>query len=158
MPPTHTQQDHDVIARQAWMRVLARAGADDIRTCLRDAGIEPQWTRVRGPESGLAMVRGRVGGSGAPFNLGEMSVTRCTVCLANGTVGHAYVVGRDQAQAELAAVADALLLAPDTHESMQRAVIAPLAAPQARARETIARKAAATRVDFFALSTMRTTS
>ena len=32
------------------------------------------------------MVRGRVGGTGAPFNLGEMSVTRCSVRLADGSL------------------------------------------------------------------------
>jgi alpha-D-ribose 1-methylphosphonate 5-triphosphate synthase subunit PhnG len=158
MRSSDDQNDNDVVARQAWMRVLARAGADDIRAALRDAGISADWTRVRGPDSGLVMVRGRAGGNGAPFNLGEMSVTRCTVRLADGTIGHAYVAGRDLAQAELAAVADALLLDRRTHESVQRSVIAPLAAAQAAARQTVARKAAATRVDFFALSTMRTTA
>ena len=67
---------------------------------------------MRGPETGLVMVRGRAGGSGSPFNLGEMTVTRCTVQLGSGTAGHAYIAGRDERQAELAAVADALLQDP----------------------------------------------
>ena len=156
MPAPRAQSPFDVEARRVWMRVLARAGANDIRAALREAGIEPTWTRVRGPENGLVMVRGRAGGSGPPFNLGEMSVTRCTISLPDGAVGHAYVAGRDHERAELAAVADALLLGA-AHENVYSNVVAPLAAAQAAARETTARKAAATRVDFFALGTMRMT-
>ena len=67
---------------------------------------------LRGPEAGLVMVRGRAGGGGAPFNLGEMTATRCTVRTEAGFVGHAYVAGRNERQAELAALADALLQDP----------------------------------------------
>jgi alpha-D-ribose 1-methylphosphonate 5-triphosphate synthase subunit PhnH len=35
-------------------------------------------------------IRGRIGGGGAPFNVGEATVTRATVRLATGEVGHAY--------------------------------------------------------------------
>jgi alpha-D-ribose 1-methylphosphonate 5-triphosphate synthase subunit PhnG len=101
------------------------------------------------------MVRGRAGGGGAPFNLGEMTVTRCTVRVGDGLVGHAYVAGRDSHQAELAAVMDALMqdsgLAPD----LEAGVIAPLEAAQATRRAERAGKAAATSVQFFAMQTMR---
>src|SRR5580692_3071512 len=99
-------------ARQHWMSVLARAPAEAIESALTRLGPLPVWTRVRGPETGLVMVRGRAGGSGSPFNLGEMTVTRCTVRMNSGLAGHAYVSGRDERQAELAAVADALLQDP----------------------------------------------
>ncbi len=75
--------------------------------------ILPDYTVLRGPESGLVMVRGRAGGGGAPFNLGEMTVTRCTVRTESGLVGHAYIAGRDERRAELAALADALMQDPD---------------------------------------------
>ncbi len=68
---------------------------------------------LRGPEAGLVMVRGRTGGGGAPFNLGEMTTTRCTVRTDAGFVGHAYVAGRDERLAEVAALADALLQDPE---------------------------------------------
>ena len=42
-------------------------------------GTLPDYRVLRGPEAGLVMVRGRTGGGGAPFNLGEMTATRCTV-------------------------------------------------------------------------------
>ena len=115
----------------------------------------PSYTVLRGPEVGLAMTRARAGGGGAPFNVGEMTVTRCTVRSAEGRVGHAYVAGRDLRQAELAAALDAALQNPARHDAIERAVIAPLAAAQENARAEVARKAAATRVQFFTMATMR---
>src|ERR1700676_5003636 len=101
-------------ARRHWMSVLARAPAEAIESALTGEGPLPVWTRVRGPETGLVMVRGRAGGSGSPFNLGEMTVTRCTVRLGSGVAGHAYIAGRDERRAELAAGADGLLEDPNT--------------------------------------------
>jgi len=141
-----------VAARQNWMSILARASAAAIEAALTKDRPLPTWTRVRGPETGLIMVRGRAGGSGAPFNLGEMTVTRCTVLLTSGAAGHAYVAGRDERQAELAAVADALL---QEDEDLRDAVIAPLAEAQLESRQTRAEKAAATRVEFFSMRNMR---
>ncbi len=141
--------------RQIWMAVLARATAADLRAHLADAPVLPGYRVLRGPEAGLVMVRGRAGGGGAPFNLGEMSVTRCTVRDDEGQIGHAYVAGRDAAQAELAARIDAALQSDLRHDQLQAAVIAPLAAAQQSAQATQARKAAATRVQFFTLATMR---
>jgi len=143
-------------ARRHWMSVLARAAADELQSCLADHGGAPGYQRLRGPESGLVMVRGRAGGAGAPFNLGEMTVTRCTVRTASGQVGHAYVTGRDTRKAELAAVLDALLQDPDRRAALTEGVIATLAARQAAARAEVARKAAATKVQFFAMRNMRT--
>ena len=59
---------------------------------------------LRRPETGLVMLRGRAGGTGQAFNLGEASVTRCSVRLSDGQVGTGYVLGRDQRKAELVAV------------------------------------------------------
>jgi len=146
----------ETAARQRWMAILARADAAAIQARLADAPALPDSTILRGPECGLVMLRGRAGGGGEKFNLGEMSVTRCTVRNAAGFVGHAYVQGRDSGQARLAAVLDAALQDPARHDALAAAVIAPLAAAQQAARETRAAKAAATRVQFFTLATMRT--
>jgi alpha-D-ribose 1-methylphosphonate 5-triphosphate synthase subunit PhnG len=143
-------------ARRHWMSVLARATADELEGCLADHGGAATYQRLRGPESGLVMVRGRAGGGGAPFNLGEMTVTRCTVRTAAGQVGHAYVAGRDARQAELAAVIDALLQDPARGAALRDGVIARLAAGQAASRTEVAQKAAATKVQFFAMRNMRT--
>ncbi|MSP00170.1 MAG: phosphonate C-P lyase system protein PhnG [Acetobacteraceae bacterium] len=137
------------------MSVLARAPASAIEDGLTRHAPLPAWTVVRGPETGLVMVRGRAGGSGSPFNLGEMTVTRCTVRLESGAAGHAYIAGRDERRAELAAVADALLQDPAQRASLQEALIVPLAEMQRAERQDRAEKAAATRVDFFAMRTMR---
>lgn len=142
-------------ARRRWMAVLARASAAEIAHHLDALPPPPAHVTLRGPETGLVMVRGRAGGDGAPFNLGEMTVTRCAVRLADGRVGHAYVAGRDARQAELAALVDALLLDEEARPALEAAVIAPLAAAQAERRATEARRAAATRVQFFTMTQMR---
>ena len=99
------------------------------------------------------MVRGRTGGGGAPFNAGEMTMARCTVRVGDHT-GHAYVAGRDLHQAELAAVLDAALQDP-ARTDRWRGVIDRLAEAQAARRDAMAAKAAATRVQFFTMATMR---
>ncbi len=144
----------DTVERQRWMGVLARADADAIEQCLGGAALPPH-ARLRGPEIGLVMVRGRAGGDGAPFNLGEMTVTRCAVRLADGTVGHSYRAGRDARAAELSAALDAALQDPARRPALLEAVVEPLAAGQAAERAAVARKAAATRVRFFTMGNMR---
>lgn len=141
--------------RRAWMGVLARSGGDAIAARMATLPPLPAHARLRGPETGLVMLRGRQGGDGAPFNLGEMTVTRCTVRLADGTLGHAYVAGRDSRQAELAALLDAALQVPGLHAAVMAEVIAPLAEAEAARRAAVARKAAATKVAFATMAIMR---
>jgi alpha-D-ribose 1-methylphosphonate 5-triphosphate synthase subunit PhnG len=137
------------------MAVLARARADQLQALLAGCGAPDAHTVIRGPEGGLVMVRGRAGGGGAAFNLGEMTVTRCTVRTGPGHIGHAYVAGRDARQAELAALVDGLMQDPDWSDRLEAAVIAPLEQEQASARAARAAKAAATQVQFFAMQTTR---
>ena len=144
-----------VAERRRWMGILARASAVEIERHLADIPAPPPHRRLRGPETGLIMVRGRAGGDGAAFNLGEMTVTRCAVRLEDGRVGHAYVAGRDARQAELAALVDALLLDDAARPAIAEAVIEPLAAAQDARRAAEARRAAATRVQFFTMTQMR---
>jgi alpha-D-ribose 1-methylphosphonate 5-triphosphate synthase subunit PhnG len=140
--------------RQAWMGVLARADRATLEQALEALDPAPTWTRLRAPETGMVMVRGRAGGDGAQFNLGEMTVTRCAVRLACGAIGHAYVAGRDQRKAELVAVLDALLQAGPHAASLRAGLIAAEAARQQARREDALRRAAATRVDFFSMVRM----
>ncbi|MEJ0019944.1 MAG: phosphonate C-P lyase system protein PhnG [Acetobacteraceae bacterium] len=144
--------DQPHAARQKWMAVLARAQADMLGERLGDP---PAYRVLRGPETGLVMVRGRTGGGGAPFNLGEMTATRCTIRTDDGFVGHAYIAGRNERLAELAALADALLQDPVRRPVLLAEVIEPLAQAQQAQREAVAAKAAATRVQFFAMQNMR---
>jgi alpha-D-ribose 1-methylphosphonate 5-triphosphate synthase subunit PhnG len=143
-------------ARRRWMAILARAASDQLQALLAGCGAPASYTVVRGPEGGLVMVRGRAGGGGAAFNLGEMTVTRCTVSTEAGCVGHAYIAGREERRAELAALTDALMQDPNWAEVIEHHVIAPLEREQTEERAERSRKAAATRVEFFALQTMRT--
>lgn len=137
------------------MGLLARAGADRLQVFVAALGPLPSCMILRGPEPGLVMVRGRTGASGAPFNLGEMTVTRCSVRLtsgaAMGAVGHAYVSGRNTEQARLAAILDAMLLASERVAEIERAILAPLEAAAMDRRNARARQSAATKVDFFTM-------
>jgi alpha-D-ribose 1-methylphosphonate 5-triphosphate synthase subunit PhnG len=144
MEPSRTYQ------RKDWMRLLARAKASDIAALLRDLPPLPTDALVRPAETGTIMVEGRAGGSGARFNLGEATVTRCVVRVGEH-LGFSYALGRDREQAHLAAKLDALLQDESRREALLEAVIAPLAEAQKKARELASRKAAATKVDFFTL-------
>jgi alpha-D-ribose 1-methylphosphonate 5-triphosphate synthase subunit PhnG len=140
----------ETAARQQWMSVLAQASVDDLEGAWRRLGAPPSYRLLRRPEVGLVMVRGRAGGSGQRFNLGEMTVTRCTVEL-EGRLGHAYVGGRDRRHAELAAVFDALLLDDGRRPTLERRLIAPLAAAQGERQRLAAARSAGTRVEFFTM-------
>lgn len=137
----------DTTSRQAWMGLLARAIPARLEQLFPDL---PPHDMLRPPEVGAVMVQGRAGGTGQPFNLGEVTVTRCALRLASGAVGHAHVQGRDKAHATRAAVLDALLQT-DAAAPLRASVLAPLEAEETARRATRAAKAAATRVEFFTL-------
>lgn len=140
----------DTERRKAWMSLLAKAPDQDLLDMWGDFASAPDFTWLRAPEVGGVMVRGRMGGTGAPFNLGEMTVTRCSLSLADGTVGHGYVQGRSKKKAEAAALIDALMqtsAAPD----VQGRILAPLGNLMADRAKTRSEKAAATKVDFFTM-------
>ncbi len=137
------------IDRQTWMAALARADLETLECLAADLAERPH-TVLRRPETGMVMVRGRIGGSGDPFNLGEASVTRCAVRLPCGTVGHAYALGRDQRHAQLSALLDALLQT-DESSRIKAQVIVPLVERQSQRKAARAAAAAVTRVDFFTM-------
>ncbi len=110
----------------------------------------PPFAYLRKPETGLVMVRGRMGGIGSPFNIGETTVTRCTIRLADGTIGHAFVTGRSHEHAVTAAVCDALLQGASGNDLAEK-VVTPLAQERAERERTLALQNAATKVDFFTM-------
>jgi len=138
--------------RQRWLAVLAKADAEELERLWRELGAPPEFRHLRAPETGLVMLRGRMSGEGAPFNVGEMTVTRCSVVLADSTVGHGYVGGSDVRHAEIAALCDALLQTDDRRDEVEARVIAPLAAAHEARRQRTAARAAATRVEFFTVA------
>jgi alpha-D-ribose 1-methylphosphonate 5-triphosphate synthase subunit PhnG len=136
--------------RQAAMAVLAHADAADIAGHL-DSLVLPAHESLREPENGLVMVRGRTGGDGAPFNLGEATVSRAAVRLATGEVGFGYTLGRDRHKARMIALCDALIQTADHADTIETKVLAPLRAAMIAERNRRAAETAATRVDFYTL-------
>lgn len=138
--------------RQEWMRVLAQAEPAELERAFAALPALPAHRWLRKPETGMAMVRARSGGTGSQFNLGELTVTRCALLLEDGTMGVAYVRGRSQRHAEQAALADALLQTGQWHDRLQDALIDPLARAAHERRDRKARTAAQSKVDFFTLA------
>ena len=137
--------------RRAWMSLMAKAPEGRVAALLDAAMDRPAFTWLRAPEIGSTMVRGRAGATGAPFNLGEMTVTRCALTLDNGAVGHAYIAGRRKTDAEACALVDALMQGPDAPQ-LQATVLDPLQQEMKASNAARAQKAAATKVDFFTMA------
>jgi alpha-D-ribose 1-methylphosphonate 5-triphosphate synthase subunit PhnG len=135
--------------RKRALDVLAAAPARALAERWDAFGDKPEHQRIRGPETGLVMVRGRAGGGGAPFNLGEATVSRASVRIVTGEVGHGYCLGRDHAKAEAIAVIDALRQRDAARIDSE--IIKPLETLTADADKTRREEAAATRVDFFTM-------
>jgi len=133
------------------MAVLAQASPEELERRWQEVPAQPPYRMLRPPETGLVMVRGRAGGTGMRFNVGEMTVTRCALELDGGAVGVAYVRGRDRRHAELAAMLDALLQDPARRDDLERTVVAPLAAAQTARRRAAAERVAPSRVEFFTM-------
>ena len=136
--------------RKAVMAVLAHSATADIAGRLGTVGL-PAYEDLREPENGLVMVRGRVGGDGAPFNLGEATVSRAAVRLSSGEVGFGYALGRDREKARLIALCDAMVQSVELAAVIEAQVVAPLRAAMIEKRNRKSAEAAATRVDFYTL-------
>ncbi|MGX5826525.1 phosphonate C-P lyase system protein PhnG [Mesorhizobium sp. 43Arga] len=145
------QEARDQAERKAAMATLAQSSGDDIVRLWNEAGLPSQAELLRGPETGLVTLRGRIGGGGAPFNVGEATVTRATVRLPSGQVGHCYALGRDKQKAKLAAIADALWQDPAHRAEVETRLIAPLRSALATVQEKRRAETAATKVDFFTM-------
>ncbi len=150
MQSDQTAQDQHA-ARQRAMGLLAGADADQLAAFWKDWPDKPEWQDIRPPETGLVMARGRVGGSGAPFNLGEATVTRCVVGLASGVTGYAYVLGRNHTKARIAALFDGLWQQPDSQQDVENTILSQLEKAQAKLDRQVRRETAATKVDFFTM-------
>lgn len=137
--------------RKAWLSLMATSPDGALTKLFAQEAEAPEFEWLRKPEIGSVMVRGRTGGTGAPFNLGEVTVTRCSLKLATGEVGHGYVQGRRKEDAESAALVDALMQT-DAEAKLKDKVLTPLATEIAEAKATRARKAAATKVEFFTMA------
>ena len=137
--------------RRGVMTVLTRSDAAEIALHLDSLGPLPASEDLRPPESGLVMVRGRIGGDGPPFNFGEATVTRAAVKLETGETGFGYVLGRDLAKARLVALCDALVQNATYRNVIERNVVAPIRTRVDTARQRKQQQVAATKVEFFTL-------
>lgn len=147
---TVTRENSRQAQRKAAMAVLAHSAACDI-ACHLDAIGLPAHENLRKAESGLVMVRGRIGGDGAPFNLGEATISRAAVRLATGEIGFGYTLGRDHEKARMIALCDALVQSDEFAGLVEAKVLAPLRAAMELRRNRRAAETAATRVDFYTL-------
>jgi alpha-D-ribose 1-methylphosphonate 5-triphosphate synthase subunit PhnG len=142
--------------RQAWLAVLAKASLAELEAAWDGLDDKPAFRRLRPGETGLVMLRGRIGGTGQPFNVGEMTMTRAAIQLLDdtGAVSHAgfgYVAGRSVRRAELVALFDAMLQDPARAETVAGTVVAPMAARQQAAKAAFSAKVMASKVDFFTM-------
>ena len=144
--------ERGVGARQAWLRCLAHADPQILQAAWDRLAFVPDYEMIRSPETGLAMVRGQTGSGGQPFNLGEMTVTRCAVRMAGGQIGIGYVAGRSKRHATLIALFDGMLQDGQVSAQIHDTVIVPLAQAQERRRAEEAARAAGTKVEFFTMS------
>lgn len=147
----------DIATRQRWMRTLAMADPDALAAAWQGWEPKPAIQPIRGPEAGLVMVRARIDGGGARFNLGEATVTRATMRLhgeplAADAVGTSYVLGTDLEHARLAAIFDGLLTDAGQRERVLAEVIEPLERAQAERDGVRLAEARSTIVDFFTVS------
>ena len=147
---TAVQENGKQARRRAAMAVLAHSDAAEIVSRLEAMAV-PVYENLREPENGLVMVRGRIGGDGAPFNLGEATVSRAAVRLSTGELGFGYTLGRDRQKARMIALCDALVQSDEFADAVESRVIAPLRTRMISERNRTAAETAATRVDFYTL-------
>ncbi|WP_337270598.1 phosphonate C-P lyase system protein PhnG [Oryzifoliimicrobium ureilyticus] len=131
--------------------LLAKAEMSELNATWADVDPKPAVQPIRGPETGLVMIKGRIGGGGSPFNLGEATVTRATVRLETGTVGHAHALGTDREKVQLAAIFEALWQEAETQSLVEERLLKAIEARLAAADSQKAEETAATRVDFFTM-------
>ena len=136
--------------RKAAMAVLAHSSAIEIAGHLEAIDL-PAYQSLRDPENGLVMLRGRIGGDGAAFNLGEATVSRAAIRLASGEVGFGYTLGRDREKARMIALCDALVQSGAFANRVEAEVIAPLRVAMLARRTRKAAESAATKVDFYTM-------
>jgi alpha-D-ribose 1-methylphosphonate 5-triphosphate synthase subunit PhnG len=144
-------EDAAIAERKAAMAILAQATEAELARGLAQLGTLPEHVDLRAAETGLVMVRGRIGGDGAPFNLGEATVTRAAVQLASGAIGYSYALGRDAKKARLAALCDALWQSDEHRPALEQHVLGPVRDRLDGERSETRERTAATKVDFFTL-------
>ncbi len=156
MPTAQAESRTRTEERRSWLTTLALADGGLLQKAWDDLSAPSDCAFLRRPEIGLAMVRGRAGGSGAAFNLGEMTVTRCVVTARDSVSGAridgiACVAGRDPRRAELVARFDAAFQDRGLGSAARDAVLHRLSEARREAEDAQAAKTRATQVEFFTM-------
>jgi alpha-D-ribose 1-methylphosphonate 5-triphosphate synthase subunit PhnG len=153
--PGHMTPDEtntlEIVRRQALMRVCTYATESELEAALAGFAGAAHAEDLRAAEEGLVMLRGRIGGDGQRFNVGEATVTRAAVRLDDGMLGYAYLLGRCPRKARLAAIVDALGQREDARAALDAVLVAPVTARREAAARERREETAATRVNFFTL-------
>jgi alpha-D-ribose 1-methylphosphonate 5-triphosphate synthase subunit PhnG len=136
--------------RKSWMSLLATSNQSDLLNLWEQKKIKVNYVWLRTPEIGSIMAQGRMGVTGDKFNIGEVTITRCSLKLNCGTIGHSYVQGRSKKKAEISALCDALMQTKMSKE-INKNIIIPLEKIKKDNKRKILSKAEATKVDFFTL-------
>ena len=136
--------------RKSWMSLLATSSQSDLLNLWKQKKIKVNYVWLRTPEIGSIMAQGRMGVTGDKFNIGEVTITRCSLKLNCGTIGHSYVQGRSKKKAEISALCDALMQTKMSKE-INKNIIIPLEKIKKDNKDKILSKAEATKVDFFTL-------
>ena len=136
--------------RKFWMSLLATSNQSDLLNLWEQKKIRVNYIWLRTPEIGSIMAQGRMGVTGDKFNIGEVTITRCSLKLNCGTIGHSYVQGRSKKKAEISALCDALMQTKMSKE-INKNIIIPLEKIKKDNKDKILSKAEATKVDFFTL-------
>lgn len=137
--------------RQCWISVLAKAPTETLLKLSNSVVSDMSFEVIREPEIGLTQVRARMGGKGAPFNMGDMTVTRCVVRAPSDALGFSYIAGRNKPHALRAAQLDAMLQLTDFYQPLTDSIIEPLKQQINEAQQAKEQATAATKVDFFTL-------
>ena len=136
--------------RKSWMSLLATSSQSDLLNLWEQKKIKVNYVWLRTPEIGSIMAQGRMGVTGDKFNIGEVTITRCSLKLNCGTIGHSYVQGRSKKKAEISALCDALMQTK-MYKEINKNIIIPLEKIKKDNKDKILSKAEATKVDFFTL-------
>ena len=141
-------EDNTIAIRQRWLHALAHAGQS--LEAYNDQLKSQSYEFIRTPEIGMVMARGRMAGKGYPFNLGEVTVTRCVILNSEGTTGFGYVIGHNKLHAELCALADSYLQG-SKHSEWMKNLIEPLEEKRKRQIEQELTESANTQVSFYTM-------
>lgn len=130
------------------MTLLAASDPADLDRHWKEFDRHPSLKWTRRPQVGAIAVRARASRTGSLFELGEMTVTRCSVEV-DGTTGYAYVAGRNKRHAAIAAVFDALAETDGDHKHRIDDILSDLRARLDRCHAAKIAQARTSAVDFF---------